>query len=283
MTEREEEHAALNALYALDPHERQILRAEMRTDPRLRDLAAEFENAAAQIALLLPGEAPPDEVRPMLLKTLKQRRRAKATPIRALFRFLLGSRVAWAAAACLAVIAWSGRSAMHRLSEKVAVLSQSDSQARGEVAAAKDKLAGLEKNLADAKDSANQLTGEISTLKQASAITRMELTILRATVRRFEDSAAVIVWDGEKQEGRIRIERMPPAQANKDYQLWMVDRKTSLPVSAGVIKLDARGAASNLFKPAEPVPRAVKFAISIETLGGAARKPADSLIIFAGP
>jgi len=283
MTEREEEQAALNALHALDPHERQIFHAEMRTDPRLRDLAAEFENAAAQVALLLPREAPPEDVKPMLLKTLKQRRRAKATPVEAFARFVLGPWIAWAAAVCLAAIAWNGRSTIRQLSEQVAALSQGESKARGEVAAARDAAAVLEKNLADARGSADRLAGEVTALKQASALARMEVVVLRAMLRRFEESAAVVVWDGEKQEGTLRIERMPPVPANKDYQLWIIDKKSSVPVSTGAIKLDARGAVTKPFKLGEPAPGAVRFAISIETTGGAPRKPAEGLVIFAGP
>lgn len=283
MTEREEELAALNALHALDPHERQVLHLETRTDPRLRDLAAEFEDAAARIALLLPGEVPPEDVKPVLLKTLKQRRRAKPKPAVAAYRFLLMPRVAWAAAACLAAIALSGRSTIRHLSEKVAALSQGQSDAQGEAEAAKGTLAGLEKNLAEARNTADRLAGEIAALKEASPLARMEIVVLRATLRRLEESSAVVVWDGEKQEGRLRLERMPPAPANRDYQIWIIDRKTSVPVSAGVIRLEARGATLKRFRPAEPVAGPARFAISIEALGGAPTKPADTQVVFAGP
>lgn len=283
MTEREEEQAALDALYALDPHERQVFRAEMRSDPRLRDLASEFEDAAARIALLLPVEDPPDDIRPMLLKTLRQRRRAKEKRVEVLFRFLRSPWIAWAAAGCLAVIAWSGRGAIRRLSEQVSAQSQAESKARSEAESAKATLAGLEKSLADARGGADRLAGEIAALKQASPLARVEVVFLRPLSRRFEESAVVIVWDGEKQEGRLRLARLPPVPANKDYQLWVIDNKSSVPVSAGVIKLDSRGGGWKSFKVAEPVAGAVRFIVSIETLGGAAKKPADSLIVFSGP
>lgn len=283
MTERDEEQAALNAVHALDPHERQIFQAEMRTDPRLRDLVVEFENAAAQVALLLPREAPPEDVKPMLLKTLKQRRRAKASPAEAAVRFLLGPRIAWAAAVCLAVIAWSGRSTIRQLSERITALSRDESKVRGELAVARDAAAVLKKDLADARGRADRLSGEVNALKQASTLARMEVVILRTVLRRYGESSVVIVWDGGKQEGRLRVERMPPVPANKVYQLWIIDGKSSAPVSTGPIKLDAHGGATKPFKLGETAPGAVKFAISIETAGGAPRKPAEGLIIFAGP
>lgn len=283
MTERQEEQAALNALYSLDAHERQILRAEMRTDPRLRELAAEFEEAAAAIALLLPAEIPPEEARPLLLKALKLRRRAKAAPIGAPFRFLRAPWVAWTVAACLAVIVWSGRSSRRELSTRAQELSRSEIAARDAAAEAMDKVARLEKERAAAQARADQLSGELASLKQVNAVARMEVAALRATVRRFDEGVALIVWDGEKQEGRLKLEKMPPVPANKDYELWVIDKKNSTPVSAGVIKLDPRGVTSATFKPAEPVPGAVKFAISIEALGGVQKKSADGPIVFSGP
>jgi anti-sigma-K factor RskA len=283
MTERQEEQAALNAVYSLDAHERQILRAEMRTDPRLRDLAAEFEDAAAQLALLLPPEAPPEEARPLLLKALKQRARAKGSSAGLPWRFLFGPRVAWAVAACLALVWWQGRAGRQELTQKVAALSQGEAAARDAAAQSQGKLAALEKDLADARERADRMTGEIASLKQVNALARMEVTALRATVRRFDEGVAVIVWDSERQEGRLKLEKMPPVQANKDYQLWVIDRKNPAPVSAGVIKVDARGMAAVTFKPADAVPAAAKFAISIEALGGVPKKSSDGPIIFAGP
>ncbi len=283
MTERQEEQAALNALHSLDAHERQILHAEIRINPRLRVLAAELEEAASKIALLLPAESPPEDDRALLLKRLKQHRSATVTPIGATFRILRQPGVAWAVAACLAVIAWNSRGVIRSLTQEMEALAQSESTARNVAADALGKVAGLENKLADATDVSQRLAGEITDLKQMNVVARLEVTSLRATVRKFEEGVAVIVWDGEKQEGQLKLEKMPPVQANRDYQLWVIDKKNPAPVSAGVIKVDARGIASVAFKPAEPVPSAAKFAISIEALGGVAKKSSDGPIIFAGP
>ncbi|MCE9520368.1 MAG: anti-sigma factor [Verrucomicrobia bacterium] len=283
MTERQEEQAALHAVYSLDAHERQILRAELRTDPRLRVLAAELEEAANQIALLLPAEAPPEEDRALFLRRLKQHRRAKVTSFGTTFRILRQPWVGWAVAACLAVVAWNGYRVGHELTQEMETLIKNESTARSEAASALSKVAGLEKNLADATEKSQQFAGEINNLKQMNVFAHMEVTSLRATVRKFEEGAAVIVWDNEKQEGQLKLEKMPPVQANRDYQLWVFDKKNPAPISAGVIKVDARGMATVTFKPVEPVPSAAKFAISIEAIGGVAKKSADGPVIFAGP
>ncbi len=283
MTERQEEQAALNAMYSLDAHERQILRAEIRTNPRLRALASELEDAATKIALLLPAEAPPEEDRALFLKRLRQHCSAKVTPFGTSFRILRKPWVAWATAASLAVIAWNSYRAWRDLSHEMKTLVQSESVARVEAASALGKVAGLEKKLTDATGASERLAGEITNLKQFNVFASMEVTSLRATVHKFEESAAVIVWDSKKQEGQLKLEKMPPVQANRDYQLWVFDKKNPAPISAGVIKVDARGMASVIFKPAEPVSSATKFAISIEAVGGVAKKSADGPVIFAGP
>ena len=75
---------------------------------------------------------------------------------------------------------------------------------------------------------------------------------------------------------------MPPVQANKDYQLWVLDKdKSKGPVSAGVIRLDDKGYATLTFKPVEPVTPS-KFAISVEKQGGVPQKSADGPVIFVG-
>jgi anti-sigma-K factor RskA len=186
-------------------------------------------------------------------------------------------------AACLAIVAWVGHMSRRSLTQQVAALAASESAAQSAAAAASDNAGALEKVLADARSKSDQLNGELTGLKQAHAVARMEIASLRATVRRFDEGIALIVWDAEKQEGKLKLEKMPPVQANKDYQLWVIDRKNPTPVSAGVVKVDSRGVASVSFKPVEPVSGAPKFAISIEAFGGVPKKSADGPIVFSGP
>src|SRR5687767_14201489 len=66
VTDRQEEQAALYALHTLDEHEKRILQTEMKVDARLREAITEFEETAAEMARLLPEEAPPPELRDRL-------------------------------------------------------------------------------------------------------------------------------------------------------------------------------------------------------------------------
>jgi len=282
MNERHEEKLALHALRMLDPHEARILESELKNDPKMREFLAELEDVSADLALLLPPEAPPLDLRATILTEVKQRRRSVTAPITAPFRLLGNVWTAWAAAAVIAIAAlalWTQKSA---LEDRVSVLVESEGAAQGDVRKAADMKADLEKKLAMSGRQADALAAELSQLKQVNALSRMQIATLRSSLNRYEDGEAVIVWDSEKQEGRLKIEKMPPVQANKDYQLWVVDKKNpEVPVSAGVVKVNDDGSATMTFRPVMPVSAAAAFALSLEKEGGVPDK-AEGPIVLKG-
>ncbi len=288
MTEHQEEQAALHALHMLDPHESRILESEMRTDSRLRESVTELEEAAAMIAFLLPEQVPPPECRRALLTALKQRRRANMAALSSPFRLLRNPWLARAAAAGLAVAAVGLWNSNQGLSSKIASLSKSEAAARMEAvkAGAINETAAIK--LADAGSALikvkSELGAEIERLKAAGDVSHMEAVALRAAIKRYEEGVAIVIWDSEKQEGKLKLEKMLPVPPNKDYQLWVIDKKTpGAPVSAGVIKVDQRGFATVTFKPVESVTEMTKFALSLEKQGGVPQKSQDGPIVFIGP
>jgi anti-sigma-K factor RskA len=81
---------------------------------------------------------------------------------------------------------------------------------------------------------------------------------------------AVAVWNPAKQEGILRVDRLPAPGADKDYQLWVFDPAYPDPVDAGVFAVDSpTGHAQISFKPNHPVDNAKSFAVSLERKGGA--------------
>ena len=151
MTERQEEQAALHALHLLDAHEERILRSETRNDPKLASLAAELEEIAGQIALVMPQEPPPPEHRRALLAELRQRRRAKVTNFAKPLRILSSPWLAWAAAAVVTVVAWSFRAGSKRSQQEALALKADAASARNDADAARQKLIDTEKKLVEAK------------------------------------------------------------------------------------------------------------------------------------
>ena len=80
MNERHEEKLALHALRMLDPHETRILKSELKNDAEMREFLEELEFTAADLALLLPAEKPPLDLRASILSEVKKRRRSIAAP-----------------------------------------------------------------------------------------------------------------------------------------------------------------------------------------------------------
>jgi anti-sigma-K factor RskA len=176
--------------------------------------------------------------------------------------------VAWAAAAvlaCGAFFLWEGKK---DVAAKIPALAASEASVREELDRARDMKAALEKQLADATAQSATLTAEVARLKDANAVTSMEVATLRSSLKRYEEGVAVVVWDSQAQQGQLKMEKMPPVQPNKDYQLWVVDKGKSVPVDAGVVKVNPRGSATVTFKPAVPITDVTKFAISVEEAGG---------------
>lgn len=284
MTDRQEEQAALYALRMLDPREARAFEVEMQQDRALREHVSSLEAAVAELALLMPEEAPPD-LKAKIMGDVKLSSGAGDTiPARSSSRVIASPWLAWAAAMALAVGAFSLWNEKVRLQDKVAALTKSESVAQQQVITSVFRQESLEKQMETTQQKMAGLTEEINRLNQTNALARMEVATLRSSISNYENGVAVIVWDNEKQEGKLKLERMPPVQANKDYQLWVVDKENpTQPVSAGVVKLSPDGTATMTFKPVQPVSSATAFALSVETEGGIPRKTEEGPIVLIGP
>lgn len=268
MTERQEELIALHALGTLTPEEIRLIESEWRYDPRMREEFAELSEVAAELALLLPAEAPPAELRGRIMTKLRQHRREKMAPLLLPFRLVRSPWVAWAAAVAIAVWAaglWTQR---QQLDQRVTTLVLSESAAQGEVATARSEKEKLAVDLAASQKHATALLAEVDSLKKGFAVAKMEVSLLRSSLKRYEDGEVLVVWDQDKQEGVCKVARMPQVQTGKDYQLWVICKAQVDPVNAGVVKVDAKGAARVTFKCTRHVAEVSKFAVSLEKEGG---------------
>lgn len=124
------------------------------------------------------------------------------------------------------------------------------------------------KRLAEADDRIVKLNGDLIEARRSQDLARFEIDALKATIDDFREGIALVVWDAEKQEGVLKLEKMPPIPVDKDYQLWVVDPSHQSPVNAGVVRVDEQGFARVSFKPAAAIAQADKFAISVEQRGG---------------
>ena len=92
-----------------------------------------------------------------------------------------------------------------------------------------------------------------------------------------------IIWDPVRKIAILQISKLPKAPADKDYQLWFLD-KNKTPVSAGVFSVSTEN--ENYFKVSEiPVPdkkEITAFAVTIEPKGGLPQ-PTGAMFLAGAP
>jgi anti-sigma-K factor RskA len=173
--------------------------------------------------------------------------------------------IGWAAAAALAIIGAYGWNTANRTNEALA--------------AAQAKVQELEVAAGAARAMELSLKQELARLTQTHEVAKMQIATLQSTVSEYQQGVAVVVWNSEKQEGILKLEKMPPVALDKDYQLWVVDPSKKTPVNAGVVKVDAKGFAKVEFKPTVDVQQADKFALSVEKKGGVAENEGPIILL----
>lgn len=269
MDERYEELAGLHALGMLENDEQRSLDGGVARDRELRSMVAELELTAAELIHAVAPVTPPAD--------LKRRVRAKIRAKRASYTSGAnwGSITGWAAAAVFGASAawlWTDR-------EKISQRSQS-AVAEVQVQAQAWQLK-LEQERSTYETKVAQFMSEIETLKSRDARAQMQIATLQSSVEAYKQGVAVVVWDSETHQGVLKLEKMPPVEAGKDYQLWVVDPKNPVPVDAGVVRVDSKGFAKVDFKPLNDVSEAAKFALSVEKEGGVPK--GEGPIVLIGP
>lgn len=137
----------------------------------------------------------------------------------------------------------------------------------------------LKQELAQRTKIADGLKLELAKLTKDNDIAKVQIAMLQSTVKDYKQGVAVVVWNSAKQEGILKLEKMPPVETGKDYQLWVVDPSKKTPVNAGVIKVDDQGFAKVDFKPTLEIETANNFAISVEKEGGVAENAGPIILL----
>lgn len=233
--ERKEELASLYALHLLEPEEARAFEAELRADAELRDFVEDLQRHAAALVHLTPGRTAPAHLREKILREFRSEIKAAAP---------LESKI--------------------RQSSPVVAFPRPALWLPWALAAGLAVVCGL------LFSDRAKLKGEVATLEGEKDVCELKIATLDS-MSANQRGVAIVAWDAAMQHGVVRIENMPPPAANEDYQLWIIDPKYPQPVSAGVINVNARGGAEEMFKPRQPINSADKFAVSIERKGGAPR------------
>lgn len=302
MDEQQEELAALHALHALDDSDQTVLEIELARDSELEKLANELEVTAAALASAVPAVQPPAYLKTAIMKQVRERASAKKLTAVCPGNSSRFQLMSWSIAAALAVGCfwlWNERS---QLAVQVAAMGEVEAEARSQLIRVIDERDLLTEKNAEFARKLVELNAQLELLRKSDTLThqqvvalRQEMTQLRkkdafsqvqiatlqSTVSAYKEGVAVVVWDSEKHQGVLKLEKMPPVEAGKDYQLWVVDPKNPTPVDAGIVRVDAQGFAKVDFKPVNLVSEAAKFALSVEREGGVPK--GEGPIILIGP
>ncbi len=297
MTDFLQDQAALYALGLLDPEEARALEQLIPSDPALATLVRDLQDTLATTTRALPAATPPPALRAKLLDQIRLRKNqapSRPKPLRSTSS-PAWSRLGWGLAAAFAVTAAWLYTERSRLDESLAVVAANEAIAREQTQSALARAASSEKaaatataeaqslktTLASTETRLTQLTTDLQTLQQRNALAQMQIATLQSTVTEFQQGVAVVVWDSEKEQGILKLEKMPPIAADKDYQLWVVDPAKPKTVDAGIVRVDANGFARVEFKPVVDISEAAKFAVSIERKGGVPEN--EGPVILVGP
>lgn len=268
--ETQQDQAALHALGLLEGDEAKAIAGA----PELQALADDIAESAAALVHALPAAKAPPEILPRLLAQMRAERapasRAYATVPRTNWQPL-------ALAAGIAIAATVGfltgtKIAEARSQRQIASLA-------AEVAQKESERARLTSLAAQLKDERGILEKRIDDLRQRDALSQLRIATLKSQLKAYAKVIAVAVWDAGGQQGVVRFDNLPPAAADKDYQMWVIEPRNPKPVSAGIFSAGGGGTINVKFKPDQPIALADKFAVSLERKGGTSGLPTTVVLM----
>ncbi len=169
------------------------------------------------------------------------------------------------------------------LKASLAELTQAHTVVKQQLADSNKTVEALTRDVAQRDKSISELKMEIAALTSANDTAKVQIATLQSSLAEYKEGVAVVVWNTDRKQGILKLEKMPPVRTGKDYNLWVIDSSQSTPINAGVVRVNARGFAKVDFKPAMDIQRADKFALSVEKQGGApAGEGPSGPVILAG-
>ena len=124
-----------------------------------------------------------------------------------------------------------------------------------------------------------QTRKELVRLEQRNAFAQMQIATLASQLENAPNATAAVVWDGEKQQGVMKVSDVPANTADRDYQLWIVDPDYPQPVDAGTFHVANPGTTNFAFKPKAPIKSASAFAVSLERKGGVPKAEGPMVLV----
>lgn len=272
------EQAALYALDALQGDERAAFLKSLAADSELAELVADYRDASAWVAHSAQEVAPPSELKERILALASSERATPPSPLKKSARPVknsqpgLQSLIPWALAAGFAIFAgilWGNSKQLEADASDLARQREIATGLFARVAELEGTMESRDRELASMADAARilQETNRLADVQLATLSSKLNASYL-----------ASVVWDSASQEGVLQVRWLPEQGAGQDYQLWVIEPDRPLPVSAGIFRVNPDGSATVHFAPAQPVPRATTFAVTLEKAGGV-QEPEGPIVI----
>ncbi len=271
--DRTEELASLHALDLLEGAERDEYIALLARDPELRALVAQLRRASTGLSFVAPEASPPPELKARILDSVEARAsrgsRQRVVRIPTFAPWLIAASVALAAA-------WAQSRYTQVRQENVSLRAQ---QRAAEVAFAQVRT-DLDLARRELTSSSAQVASLTERLKDEGDLAHYKIAALASLLGNSPEALAVAVWDPSRQQGVLKVEKLPALAPGKDYQLWVVDKQYPNPVNGGVFVVDpATGEAHIVFKADKRVDSIAKFAVSLERKGGVPKAEGPMVLI----
>jgi anti-sigma-K factor RskA len=119
----------------------------------------------------------------------------------------------------------------------------------------------------------------VNHLNETSALIGLRLAELEAKDAAYVSAKVIVAWDPYRHHGVVSIENLSAPPAGRDYQLWILDPSARAPLSAGLIRSQAR---SHTFGPNPLGTSNPGFAISLEPVGGSVA-PTGPILFAVAP
>lgn len=230
MNEDLHNQAALYALDMLDPDERVAFERELSNNPDLQALVDDLRSTTAQLAQNAPLVDPPASLKASILAAVEEHPPVTKPKVpSSAFRNPVYGAMLW--------VPWAVAAGLALVAGLMAVTNQ-------------------------------RLRETVYHLEARQTLDALKIADLRAVAEGFDDSSAVAVWQGEQQQGRLRIAGLPPTTEEQSYQIWAISDEYDKPVNAGVFQVNRDGSVEFPIVPDLPMGEGVVFAISLEPRGG---------------